>query len=244
MILAAHQPHYLPWLRYFDKNSRADVFVVLDDVQYNKNGWQNRNRIKGASGPVLLSVPVQHRYQAPLPEVTIDGDRWRRQHLMSLRTSYGRSPGFERVFPPLAALLGGKQASLVELNQQMLTLFLDLLGIRTEVVLSSTLKVEGIATERLANLCRKLGASHYLSGGHAARTYLDAPLLARAGIRLLHHEWTAPVYEQAHPRAGFVADLSIVDLLASDPDRAPALLGAAGGAREDAGDGGGEASVA
>ena len=119
MICAIHQPHYLPWLRYFDKIARADVFVLLDDVQYNKNGWQNRNRIKGPQGAFTLTVPVSHRFQSGLAEVTVADQRWRRAHLAALTTSYGRTPGFAALLAAVQPHLETEWQRLVELDAAM-----------------------------------------------------------------------------------------------------------------------------
>jgi hypothetical protein len=228
VICAIHQPHYLPWLRYLDKIARADVFVLLDDVQYSKNGWQNRNRLKGPQGAYLVTVPVRHRLTRTLTEVEIDGERWRHSHLASLRSSYGRAPGFAAFAAPIAEILSHPWRSLVELDAVMLRLWLDLLAIPTPVLRSSALRVPGEASERLANLCRAVGADHYLSGAYAAAAYLEPAVLERAGVGVLYHHWQAPVYRQPHPRAGFVPDLSIADLIAAEGTDARSLLDAAG----------------
>jgi hypothetical protein len=73
-VLAAHQPQYLPWLGFFDKLAQADVFVLLDTVQFKKNEWQNRNRIKGPTGPQWLTVPVRHRFPQTIAEVEVPPD--------------------------------------------------------------------------------------------------------------------------------------------------------------------------
>ncbi len=98
MRVGIHQLHYLPWLRYFEKIQSCDVFVVLDDIQFNKNGWQNRNRVKTSSGAVLLTVPVQMKFAQRLGEVRIDERTpWRKKHWKTIEQSYGRAPFFFRV---------------------------------------------------------------------------------------------------------------------------------------------------
>jgi hypothetical protein len=93
MIVSVHQPQYLPWLGYFDKIDRADVFVLLDTVQYKKNEWQNRNRIKTAQGPQWLTVPVTYRYPQRICEVGVNGrERWQHRQRQALATNYRRAP--------------------------------------------------------------------------------------------------------------------------------------------------------
>ncbi len=94
MLVAIHQLHYLPWLRYLEKIARADLFVVLDDVQYTKNGFQNRNKIKQAGGWMYLTVPVKERAGQLLREVELAGDAWRASHWRALETNYRRAPYF------------------------------------------------------------------------------------------------------------------------------------------------------
>jgi len=227
-ICAIHQPHYLPWLPYIDKMTRADVFVVLDDVQYTKNGWQNRNRLKGPQGPFTITVPVRKPYGRPISDVEIADDRWPRAHLNAVRTSYGRCPGFGRLEEALAPVLERPHRLLADLNWQLLLTLRDLLEIATPLRRSSEMNIAASSTRRLGAICAAVGATHYLTGVHAASAYLDTPLLERSGVEVLYHRWSAPEYDQPHPRAGFASNMSIIDLLAAAPDQAAELLARAG----------------
>src|SRR5262245_60834599 len=140
MRLAAHQPQYLPWLGYFDKMDRADLFVLLDTVQYKKNEWQNRNRIRTATGWQWLTVPVHHRHPMLLLDVQVDGSAgWRRKHQEALRQCYARAPHQQEVLPPIRDLLDRPLSSLADLNTAGVRLLADLLGVRTPVILASSL---------------------------------------------------------------------------------------------------------
>ena len=212
MRVGIHQLHYLPWLRYFDKIRQSDVFVVLDDIQFNKNGWQNRNRVKSSAGATLLTVPVSMRVRQRLDEVCIHNDTpWRRKHWVTIEQSYARAPHFAEYAPFLRDTYSREWERLNDINRHMLGFFLDALGIETPVVYSSQLGVEGTATERLVNLIKAVGGDTYLSGAYALETYLDARRLEQEGIALELQDWRAPVYPQLH--GDFVADLSILDLL-------------------------------
>lgn len=212
MRVGIHQLHYLPWLRYFDKIHHSDVFVVLDDIQFNKNGWQNRNRVKTSSGTTLLTVPVFMHAGQRLDEVRIhNGTPWRRKHLGTIEQGYARAPYFTEYVGFFRDTYAREWERLNDLNRHMLRFFVDALGIRTRLVYSSDLRVRGTATERLSNLIKAVGGDTYLSGAYALEAYLDAGLLEREGITLDLQEWHAPVYPQRH--GDFVADLSIVDLL-------------------------------
>ena len=226
LVVGIHQPHYLPWLRYFDKIARADVFVVLDNVQYNKNGYQNRNRIKTPRGDLMLTVPVFEQLGKPLEEVRIDNHRpWARKHWRSIEQHYRRAPHFDRYATALRAFYERPWTMLNDLNRAMLPFFLGALAITTPVVYASDLDVPGEATTRLVNLVRAVGGTAYLTGAFALEAYLDADELNAAGIELAIQSWNAPVYPQGE--GAFVPDLSIVDLLMQcGPDARRVLLGA------------------
>jgi hypothetical protein len=229
MLVAIHQPHYLPWLRYVDKIARSDVFIVLDDVQYEKNGYQNRNSVKTCRGATCLTVPVRRPTQAPLTSIRIAGDGWCVRHRRALEQNYGGAAHFAACWPGFASVFEQEWSTLVDLNVALLGVILTALRITTPLVRSSTLRVRETGTRRLARLCREVGGTGYLSGAHALGAYLDPVLLHDSGLRLAVHEWQAPVYRQRHPSAGFVPDLSVVDLLFNEGPGAPQIL-ASGGA--------------
>ncbi|HXV27731.1 MAG TPA: WbqC family protein [bacterium] len=214
MILAAHQLHYLPWLRYFHKIASADTFVVLDDIQFNKNGWQNRNKIKTQQGEFLLTIPVLHSFQQLLSEVAIDKKiSWQKKHWGTISNAYRKASCFKDHDVFFRQIYEKEWAKLNELNNEMLTYFVKFLGIRTKIVRSSELAVKGEASERLVNLCKELGADTYLTGSFAAGAYLDQAMFEKQKIEVKRHAFECPVYPQLYPEAGFIPELSIVDLL-------------------------------
>lgn len=230
MLVAIHQPHYLPWLRYFEKIARADAFIVLDTVQFNKNGWQNRNRIKTAQGPALLTVPVLARHRQRLDEVRINtAAPWRKKHWATLRQAYAKAPHFDSLAPFLEATYGRAWEWLNELNRHMLEGLLDALGIGTPLYYASALQPAGEATDRLVSLIRAVGGDTYYSGAFALEAYLDAKVLSEAGIGLVLQDWTAPTYAQG--RGEFIADLSVVDLIMHHGPKAREIILAGGTAR-------------
>lgn len=213
MKLVVLQPSYLPWLGYFDQYDWSDVFVLYDDVQYDKNGWRNRNRILTPQGPTWLTVPVRlaGRDFPPILEVAIDNSKdWRRKHKLSLEQAYRKAPFFSTVYPALAEVLDREWEQLVDLDLAMLRALVELLGMEWKLLRSSELGVPGQKTERLLGLCRKLGATEYLTGD-AARSYLDEAAFQDLGIRVHWHGYVHPEYRQ---RSGeFVPYMSVVDLL-------------------------------
>lgn len=227
MIVAIHQLHYLPWLRYFHKIAGCDTFVVLDDIQFNKNGWQNRNKIKGPQGWQFLTVPVRHKLGQRLDEVRTDNNtQWRRKHWQSLTTCYGKAPFFGAYAEELKSVYDKEWEDLNGINAALLSVLLKDLGSKTKVVYSSSMGIKTDATQRLVDMCKALGASAYLTGEFAAGAYLEAELFEKAGLKLSFQKYECPVYNQQFPSAGFVPEMSIVDLLFNHgPDSLDILMG-------------------
>jgi hypothetical protein len=226
--LAALQPGYLPWLGYFDLMRRADVFVVYDDVQFDKHSWRNRNRIKCAHGVQWLTVPVRHGGLGPqrLLDIVIDDSRgWARKHVATLRQCYAQAPYARAYLPELEEILTQPPSSLVELDLAVATLLARWLQVETHVVRSSELDVAGERSRRLLELCRHFGARRYLSGD-AARAYLDVELFAAGGVAVEWQTYAHPVYPQLH--GSFVSRLSSIDLVLNCGRESAAVL--AGGA--------------
>ena len=174
--LAVIQPGYLPWLGFFDQFDRADVFVLYDDVDFDKNGWRNRNRIKTSQGIGWLTVPVltSGRSGQLVLDVVIDKTRpWQRKHIRSIQESYSKAPFFELYFTSLEALLSRPWERLVDLDIELIRLMSSWLGLDGKpVVLSSTLGIPRGRNERLLAICERFGADTYLSG-NLAKSYLD-----------------------------------------------------------------------
>jgi WbqC-like protein len=212
MLVGIHQPHYLPWLRYFEKIAHCDTFIVLDTVQFSKNGWQNRNKIKSPAGATLLTAPVRASLDQALYEVRLDTNApWLKKHHRSIEQNYRKAPHFAEHQAFLKEVYSREWSHLAELNRCMLEYFVKALGIDTPIAYASELDVPGAATERLVNLVKAVGGDAYYSGAFALEAYLDAATLEAAGIRLELQKWQAPEYPQLH--GAFIPDLSIVDLL-------------------------------
>lgn len=218
------QPSYIPWRGYFDLIRRADTFVFYDDVQYDKHGWRNRNRIKTANGPLWLTIPVLTKgalsRQALIKDIEID-DRsdWRQKHLQSIRHAYHRAPFFEATFQFLSDAYARRQSSL--LSDFTVDLTKDIsrrLGLRAEFVRSSTLGVSGERMDRLIGTLAATGATRYISGP-SARAYIDERRFGDAGIALEYIDYRYEPYPQLHGE--FDPNVSIVDLLMmTGPDAA------------------------
>ena len=211
--LAVLQPGYLPWLGFFDQLLRSDVFVVYDDVQFDKHGWRNRNRVKSPAGPVWLTVPVLHKGLGwqKITDVQINNETtWGRKHLNTVRQLYARAPYLDRYYPELESILSRRWERLADLDLELIHKMAEWLGIRRTIVLSSSLGIGGDRCERLLNMCTHFGAGRYLSGS-AARDYLDVEMFAAKGIVVEWQDYQHPTYPQQHGE--FTPYLSAIDLL-------------------------------
>jgi hypothetical protein len=207
------QPSYLPWLGFFDQFDRSDVFVFYDDVQFDKNGWRNRNRIKGPMGATWLTVPVRQSGRAgqAIMDVEIDQSRpWAVKHLRSLRQFYARSPFLGRYMDGIEEVLCRPWSRLVDLDIELSLRLCGMIGLDREVHRASALGIGGDRSSRLVNICRHFGATRYLSG-MAAISYLQGDLFAEAGIEIQFQDYLHPVYPQQFGE--FVSHLAVVDLL-------------------------------
>src|SRR5574337_608811 len=211
MIVAVHQPQYLPWLGYFDKMDRSDLFVFLDSVQFKKNEWQNRNRIKTASDWQYLTVPVQHCFPQAILDVQIDNRAdWARKHLQALMVHYGKAPYFADHLPFLREIYAKRWVSLCELCIVLIQYLTAAIGITVKVVRSSEGQFSEEPTERLIEICRWAGADAYLAGA-GGLNYMRLDRFRQEGIQVVQQAFEPPIYPQLYGR--FEPNLSVVDLL-------------------------------
>jgi len=202
MKVAIHQPHYLPWLGYVAKWAAADLFVFLDTVQYEKNGWQNRNRIKTRNGPRWLTAPVRARLGTTIRDVMVDTTQpWRARHFQAIDDAYAKAPSWPCHRDALQSFYGREWERLAPLAVESAQ-WLD-------------------ATARLVGVCQAVGADTYLAGRDGA-LYLDAAQFAAAGITVETQRYEHPVYVQEHGE--FAPFLSALDLLLTHGDEALGIL--------------------
>jgi len=212
------QPGYLPWMGYFDLAALSNVFVIYDDVQFDKGGWRNRNRLLANGQPQWITVPVAQGLGRNINQVVLPQSSWQKKHLQTIRTLYGRAPYFSQVFPHIEKYLTRKNyTNLLDLCIEGHHTLCGLLDIRTEIRLSSDIGYEGIGkTERLVAICRSLAATRYIAT-NASKVYMEDHMWQEAGIDLVYQDYHHPMYEQfGRP---FVSHLSIIDaLMFAGPD--------------------------
>lgn len=213
MIVTIHQPSYLPWAPFLEKGLRSDVYVLLDDVQFEKNSEQNRNRIKTPQGEAWLTVPVSLSGKTLIPDVLVSREQagWRRKHRRAIEENYKKAPQFDAIAPRLLDVLDRPWERLLDLNLEIDALLLEWAGFAGRIVRSSEMQVEGTNWERILNLCRSLGATTYLSGP-AGADYLDLDAFAAAGVAVRLQNYQHTEYPQLFPKAGFIPRLSAIDL--------------------------------
>jgi hypothetical protein len=212
MIIAVHQPQYLPWLGYFDKIDRADVFVLLDNVQFKKNEWQNRNRIKTAHGPQWLTVPVTYRFPQLICEVVINArERWQHKQRQTILSNYRKAPCWPILEPFYEDIFAGEWQTIADLNIHVVRELAAILGIATPIHVASEFpNFPADPDERLIAITSHFGADAYLagSGGH---DYMDVAKYDAAGIKVIFQEYKHPVYAQMF--GDFEPFMSVVDLI-------------------------------
>src|ERR1043166_9576480 len=201
MRIVVLQPSYLPWLGYFDQMYKSDVFVVYDDVQYDKNSWRNRNRIKTPQGWQWLTVPVLLKGRNfPLnKDVEINNDLpWASKHLKSLAQNYRPAHFFDEVMGALEGIFTREWKFLIDLNMECISLLKRLLGLEKDLCFASELNIAKVGkTERLVEICRHFGADSFLEGD-AGKSYIGESLFSNAGIELEYHHYQHPTYRQLH----------------------------------------------
>jgi hypothetical protein len=213
MKVAIHQSQYLPWPPYFRKIAAADVFVVMDSVQYQKNGVQNRNQVRNKDGAFWLTIPVTGHLEDTIAQKKLVDDRWADKHWKSLQAAYARAPHWAALAEPLRALYERRYETLGAANDAFFSFLVKTLGITAKVVKLSELTPEGTGSALVLSACQALKADRYVSGT-GAKAYLDEAAFKNAGIAIDYLESRAPAYPQFHGGT-FVPGLSVVDMLAN-----------------------------
>ena len=213
MIVSIHQPQYIPWLGFFDKIDKSDMFVFLDNVQYKKREFQNRNKIRTKTGWMWLTVPVisKSRYTQKIKDVQIDNTyNWRDKHSKSIKLTYNRALSFKEYFSFFEELYLREWKSLVDLNVCIIKKSMEFLGVKKDIYFESDLDISADKTPRIIDICKKVNADTYLSG-QGAKTYLDEELFKRNNVKLVYQDFMHPQYEQCYKP--FIPYMSIIDLL-------------------------------
>jgi|TARA_Y100000294_G_scaffold33620_1_gene29036 hypothetical protein len=210
-VVAIHQPNYVPWLGYFFKIANTEIFIFLNDAEFSKNSYINRNRIKTQRGAHWLTVPVNANSTSSINEVRIANMIWNKKHVKTLKSAYGKAPFFQTVFPWFEDLLTTAQFDfLSELNIHIIKKICNKMEFVPRFKISSDYNVKSKRDDRLIALVKEVGGTHYLSGYGGAK-YQDPKKFEKNGIDIKYYNYQPPVYAQLW--GAFTPNLSILDLL-------------------------------
>lgn len=217
MKIGIQQPEHLPWIGFFNKMTQVDIFVFLDHVQYKKQYFENRNKIKSPNGPKWVTVPVKKngKLNPSILEMGIDsGDqKWKRRYLSNIELAYKQAPFWRDVRNLMWPIFEKPLRKLVDLNLDLIQGIAEYLNIRTETIRSSLLTFsDGQKSDLNLNICKALGATVYLSGP-AGKEYLDQFSFRKEGIKVKFHDFQSPEYPQLF--GGFQSNMSVIDLIAN-----------------------------
>jgi hypothetical protein len=224
--IAINQPTYLPWMGYFDLADQVDLFVILDNVQFAKQSWQQRNRIRGGNGLQWLTIPVVFRGRLGqlIKDVEIRDTEFASDHIRAIELAYRRAPFFSEYFPSLRhGVEQLRNGSLLNLNAGLIVWALETLKIRTPLVFASSLGVNGKRTELLAKICEAVGATEYLSPmGSAEYLVTEQEVLRRRGIDIWFQNYQHPQYQQVF--MPFEPFASVIDLIFNCGEKAAEIM--------------------
>lgn len=211
-IVSAHQPAYIPWLGYFHKVVLCDEFAVMDDVQFEKNSFTNRNTVLANGNPVMLTIPIATKdaAQQKIRDMRIADQRWKVKHLRTIEQSYRKQPYFHDVFPLIEKPLASDSNRFIDYSNPIFFGVLDYLGIKTKIRFASELQIASKKLDYVIELTKKLQGDMFVFGA-LGREYADVEVLKAGGVAAYFQDYHHPVYEQGRPE--FASHLSIIDLL-------------------------------
>ena len=215
MKCAIMQPTYFPWLGYFDLIRKVDRFVIYDHVKFEKQSWQQRNRIRNKQGEIMLILAVCHDngLNRCIKDVRIDFSRnIIARHLKSIKHSYSHSMNFDIIYPDIENVLLKKWDLLIDLNIELIKLGMKHLSIKKEILFSSELNITGHKVEALVDVCGRIGADEYLSPA-GSKTYIEENnIFGDNKIKLFYQHFDHPIYKQMNYK-NFISHLSFIDYL-------------------------------
>lgn len=215
MIVGIHQPNYLPYLGFFDKLKKSDVFVIYDDAQFNKGDFQHRNRIRIYHGWKWLTIPVEKKH-IPINEIKIkngieiEGTNWQEAHLKEIRDNYKNAPYYTIFEKDIRRIYEQEYEILIDINVKLIKYLMKSFKINTEIVYSSEFGFTSKSTERLVDLVSTVGGDTYLSGP-MGKDYLDLQMFDKKDIEVVFQDFKHPIYQQQYD--GFEPYMSAIDAM-------------------------------
>jgi hypothetical protein len=235
-ILVAHQPEFLPYLGNISKAAMGDVYLILDTVQFVKQHWQSRNRIRVSHDHgdfQWLTIPLKgvHKHMMLTCDVEPDGDEWKTRHVKTIQLSYAKAPYFKEIFPEIAGVYARTHTKLIDFLMDLIRYAFQKFDIRVPVYQTSELirsgyPIGGKKCDLIITMCEVVGARTFVFG-RDGRTYIEKEPFEKAGIHYVFQEFTHPVYSQFHG-GEFLPDMSFIDLLFNYGPAAKDVLGSSG----------------
>lgn len=224
--IAIMQPTFLPWLGYFGLIDAVDMFVVLDDVQFDRRSWQQRNRIVSAGKELIITVPVKKTGKVDQlinnTEITEDWDAHRRKLLMTLHHSYSKAPFYKEFINDLEAILDVQEYNISKLNLNLINWACEKFNITTPISLASDVPVEGAKANYIVKICKCLSAHTYVSPP-GSKVYIEqTDAFKKNNINLEYFSFNHPVYSQNSET--FISHMSFVDALFNEGDKKTSAL--------------------
>ncbi len=213
MICTVHQPNYIPYLGFFEKAFRSDIFVIYDTTQFRKNDWQNRNRICTIEGWQWLTIPIIHNFGQKINEVKIDtAKKPLKKNWQSLKTNYGKAPYFKKYSDIFEEIYYKEYSYICDLNCELISAISSILGLKTKFIKNSDLpEINTFSTQALVDICKNVNADTYISGKEG-RNYLETNLFAEEKIKLIFQDFKHPVYNQFN-NSNFQPYMCAIDLI-------------------------------
>lgn len=223
VTVCIHQPDFAPYLGFFHRLLSTDHFIVLDDVQFIRRGWQHRDRIKTRMGTTWLTLSLQKGdYHQQLKDVLLSADgKWIDENLNLIRESYSKAPYFDLIFPRVENIYHSGHVRMIDFNLAFLQMAMELLEIEPPISLASSYGVKSTSSQRLLDLVQAVGGDNYLTGT-GSRDYLDEALFANSGVSITWQDFSHPLYPQLH--GGFEPMLSCLDLFFNCGNRSARVL--------------------
>jgi len=207
-----HQPDFIPYLGFFHRLLQADLFIILDDVQFLREGWHHRDKIKTQNSAKWHTLKIK---KAPLGTtikdiVLLEDTKWKKDNLNQIKENYKKAIYFDEIYPFLEILYSSNDKFLIDVNLKSIEMLNNFFDIKIQTVLSSSFNIDSKANELVVELLQKVNATHYISGV-GAKDYFQAEPFNNAEIEVVWQDFNHPVYPQLHGE--FIPYLSSIDLL-------------------------------
>jgi hypothetical protein len=215
MIVGIHQPNYLPYLGFFDKLMKSDVFIIYDDAQFTKGDFQHRNRIRIYHGWEWLTIPVEKKH-IPINQirikndVKISGEDWQQAHFKEINDNYRKAPYYSKYGKDICRIYQRQYDNLIDINIKLIEFMMNSFEINTKIIYSSEFGFKSKSTEKLVDLVSAIDGDVYLSGP-MGKDYLDPQLFKEKNIQVSFQDFRHPVYKQRYE--GFEPNMSAIDAL-------------------------------